>query len=103
MEEDVTLYATYNGLNRPAMIKGMPIMAIVIALLVSLIGGGGAIYLFGWGGLFVPALCFLTLFAIRIICEYDPNALRVMKLAFSGWWLKLKHRDGIIGFSSVQR
>ncbi|UCQ29608.1 VirB3 family type IV secretion system protein (plasmid) [Edwardsiella tarda] len=103
MNEDEKNYATYNGLNRPAMVAGVPLILLLVVGFLAVFGGFAAILLWGLSGLLVPSLCFLFLFIIRLICENDPNALRVLKLQLNGLFLKVKHRDVVIGFSSVKR
>lgn len=104
MEEDNKSvgYMTYNGLNRPAMIKGIPLMLGLIVCFIAAVGGFFSIFMFGLKGFIFPALCMLFLFAVRVMCENDPNALTVKKLSLSGFILKLKHGDTIVGFSSVE-
>ena len=102
-ENEKKVFATYNGLNRPAMVMGVPLLLLLAVGFLAVFGGFTAMYFWGISGLLVPALCFLFLFIIRLICENDPNALRVLKLRFKGIMLKVKHRDTVIGFSSVKR
>ncbi|ECT8230231.1 conjugal transfer protein TraD [Salmonella enterica subsp. enterica serovar Enteritidis] len=102
-ENEKNVFATYNGLNRPAMVMGVPLLLLLAVGFLAVFGGFTALYFWGLSGLLVPGLCFLFLFIIRLICENDPNALRVLKLQFNGMVLKVKHRDSVIGFSSVKR
>lgn len=103
MTDERNQYATYNGLNRPAMVMGVPLMLLLFSGFVAVFGGFGAIYLFGAKGLIVPSVLFLFLFIVRLFCDSDPNALRVLHLQFKGFLLKVKHQDIITGFSSVGR
>ncbi|EPR9285179.1 VirB3 family type IV secretion system protein [Escherichia coli] len=102
-ENEKNVFATYNGLNRPAMVMGVPLLLLLAVGFLAVFGGFTAMFFWGLSGLLVPALCFLFLFIIRLICENDPNALRVLKLQFKGMILKIMHRDTVIGFSSVKR
>ncbi len=102
-ENEKKVFATYNGLNRPAMVMGVPLLLLLAVGFLAVFGGFTAMYFWGLSGLLVPALCFLFLFIIRLICENDPNALRVLKLQFKGMILKVIHRDTVIGFSLVKR
>lgn len=95
-------YITYNGLNRPAMIKGIPLMLGLIVCFIAAVGGFFCLFMFGLKGFIFPALCMMFLFTVRVMCENDPNALTVKKLSMSGFMLKLKHGDTIVGFSSVE-
>jgi len=101
MDEDVNKeYMTYNGLNRPAMIKGIPLMLGLVVCFIAAFGGFIAIYLCGFKGFIFPISCILFLFFVRVLCENDPNALTVHRLSLAGMWLKIKHGDSVIGFSS---
>jgi len=93
-------YFTYNGLNRPAMAAGVPLMLLLSCGFIAVFFGFLAVYFIGAFGLIVPALIGMFLFAVRIMCENDPNALRVIKLSLKGMLLKLKHGDLITGFDS---
>lgn len=93
-------YYTYNGLNRPAMVRGVPFMLLLTCGFLAIFTGFLGIYFLGAFGLVFPVLIAAFLFAVKIICENDPNALRVVKLSLSGMLLKLKHGDSITGFDS---
>ncbi|EAZ1917734.1 conjugal transfer protein TraD [Salmonella enterica subsp. enterica serovar Montevideo] len=97
------VFLSYNGLNRPAMVMGVPLMLLLAVGFLAVFGGFGCMFMWGISGVIFPALCFLFLFTIRIICENDPNALSVMNLQLKGCFLKVMHRDSIVGFSSVER
>ena len=102
-EKPKVVFLSYNGLNRPAMVMGVPLMLFLSVGFLAVFGGFGCMFMWGISGLIFPALCFLFLFIVRIICENDPNALSVMNLQLKGYFLKVIHRDSIIGFSSVER
>ncbi|ENO8530929.1 VirB3 family type IV secretion system protein [Escherichia coli] len=102
-EDDKSQYATYNGLNRPAMVMGVPLLLLLAVGFIAVFCGFAAIYFWGGVGLIIPALCFLFLFIVRLFCDSDPNALRVLRLQLKGFMLKLKHQDTVTGFSSVER
>ncbi|HFE3207861.1 VirB3 family type IV secretion system protein [Providencia stuartii] len=81
-------YLTYNGLNRPALVMGVPILLLLslfgIALVTALLG----VHFFGLFGLIPAALCFLCIVIIKSLTESDPNALKVISFKFKGIALK---------------
>lgn len=101
-ENNTTAYMTYNGLNRPAMVKGIPLMLGLVVCFIAVVGGFFSVFIFGFKGFIFPALCVLFLFVVRVMCENDPNALSVIKMELNGVILKIKHGDIIVGFSSVE-
>lgn len=94
----MNMYATYNGLNRPAMYMGVPLILLLSTGFLAVFGGFGAIFLWGFAGLFLPGMAGLFLFFVRMLCESDPNALRVIRLVAEGVILKIKHQDKIVGY-----
>lgn len=93
---------TYNGFNRPALVSGIPLMLLLFTDFFAVLTGFPAIFLWGMKGLIIPAICALFLFIVKLACENDPNALRVIRLNLMGLLLKIRHRDLIIGYSSVR-
>jgi len=100
--EDESFYMTYNGLNRPALVRGVPIMILIFTGLFIVLTGFPAIYFYSVKGLIIPAVSFIFLFIIKLSCEDDPNALRVIRLNTMGLALKIKHKDTILGYSSIR-
>ncbi len=100
LKEDA--YLTYNGLNRPALVAGVPLMILLFTGLFAVLAGFPAIYFFKLKGLIIPAGCFLFLFMVKLVCEDDPNALRIIRLNIMGFLLKVKHNDLILGYSSIR-
>lgn len=94
-------YATYNGLNRPAMIMGVPLLLLLAVGFFAVFGGYAAIYIYGVKGFSVPVIAGFCLFAVRTACENDPNALEVIKLNLKGKRLQLLHGENIIGYDST--
>ncbi|EGH9360840.1 conjugal transfer protein TraD [Salmonella enterica] len=98
--KEKTLYLTYNGLNRPAMVRGVPLMLLLSCGFLATFSGFIAIYFIGVFGLIFPVFFGVFLLGVKVVCENDPNALRVLKLSLSGMLLKLKHGEMITGFDS---
>ena len=71
-------YPSFNGMNRPAMVFGVPMVAALFVLCFMVVSGFLGSFL-NWG--FYSLI--LYLFFLKIICEDDPNAL-----AFIKWRLK---------------
>lgn len=88
-EELKDVYLTYNGLNRPALAMGVPILLMLtlagIALITALVG----MNLFGVVGLIPAGICFLIGLLVRSLTGSDPNALKVISFKFKGVALKL--------------
>ncbi|WP_258086635.1 VirB3 family type IV secretion system protein [Xenorhabdus bovienii] len=87
-EELKDVYLTYNGLNRPALVMGVPIILLLSLLGTALITAIIGIKLFGLIG-FIPAgICFLCIIIIRSLTENDPNSLKVISFKLKGFSLK---------------
>ncbi|HHW4679522.1 MAG TPA: VirB3 family type IV secretion system protein [Xylella sp.] len=85
-------YISYNGLGRSPMIWGIPYMAGLTIMSVSLLGGlllgtfvGGMGWLFSLIG--VPMALF-----VKIICTNDDKAIQILKLEVK--WSMLKVISG---------
>lgn len=100
-------YATYNGLNRPAMAMGIPLMLLLLLGFIGVFGTFLCLFMFGAKGFVFTAFIFLVTFALKLICEKDPNALDVVKMNMKGWFINLRQniavmgKDSIIGFDST--
>ena len=77
-------YPSFNGMNRPAMVFGVPMVAALFVLFFMVASGFlGSFLNWGFYSLILPTIGALYLFFLKIICEDDPNAL-----AFIKWRLK---------------
>ncbi|OOF77868.1 hypothetical protein BKG96_07550 [Rodentibacter caecimuris] len=77
-------FPSFNGMNRPAMVLGVPMVAALFILSFMVATGFlGAFLNWGFYSLILPALGAIYLLFLKIICEDDPNAL-----AFIKWRLK---------------
>ncbi len=85
MEDERTLYPSYAGLNRIAMIGGVPMFPALIigctSLIASMIGG----FVLGPGGLLIGAAGVPIFLFFRLVCETDDQALRLFWLEFLCW------------------
>lgn len=96
-----TSYATYNGMNRPALVMGMPIFFVLGMMIVAVLilftvfpnyGMFPTIIIMGFLGL----ICFV----VKLVCENDPNAIGVIKWRLRGFLLRAKAKKGILSFDS---
>ncbi|MEG7664986.1 VirB3 family type IV secretion system protein [Hafnia paralvei] len=83
-------YITYNGLNRPALSAGVPLMILLPMFVLGLLFAFVGIYNFGVKGI-TPTLGIVVVwFFIRLAVENDPNALEVISLKLKGYFLQRK-------------
>ncbi|MGL4928266.1 MAG: VirB3 family type IV secretion system protein [Plesiomonas shigelloides] len=101
MPDSKELYATYNGLNRPAMLMGIPLMLFLALGFIGVFGTFIAIFTFGAKGFAFTATVLLCGFGLKLLCEFDPNALNVIKMNMSGLLINFRQQDKIIGFDST--
>lgn len=78
-------YPSYNGLSRVAMIRGIPLMAVVVIALASLVIGFAGTTFLGIGGILFGAVGLPFLLYIKQISETDDQALRIAWLEFRCW------------------
>ncbi|EFL2297890.1 hypothetical protein AOC66_004871 [Escherichia coli] len=64
-EKPKVVFLSYNGLNRPVMVRGVPLMLFLSVGFLAVFGGFGCMFMWGISGLIFPALCFLFLFIDR--------------------------------------
>ncbi|WP_439295215.1 VirB3 family type IV secretion system protein [Lonepinella sp. BR2882] len=94
-------FPSFNGMNRPAMMYGVPMVLGIFTLLFIIVTlfGGMSLNL-GVYSLVLPTIGLLFLLFIKIICEDDPNALSFMKWRFKAILLKLQQGNPIIHLST---
>lgn len=101
-EEDDNSFPSFNGMNRPAMVYGVPMVLgifTVLFILASFFGGlliGLGIYI----SAILPTLGFAFLLFIKIICEDDPNAFAFVKWRLKAILLKIIQGNPIIFVTS---
>lgn len=83
-----TLYLSYNGFNRPAMFRGIPLIPFVICLMALLLSFFIGVLTIGFYGLIIPAIITGVMLAIKQMCADDPNAMRLKSLQFKGLAMK---------------
>lgn len=85
MEAERTLYPSFAGLNRIAMIGGVPMFPALIvgctSLITSMVGG----FVLGPGGLLIGTAGVPIFLFLRHICQTDDQALRLFWLELRCW------------------
>lgn len=86
---DKDQYSSYNGLSRVPMIRGVPLLAGVVILLICLVVGFAGALMFGIGGILFAGIGIPIFFYIKKISETDDQALRI---TFLELWCRLTRR-----------
>lgn len=81
-------YLTYNGMNRPVLFRGIPLIPFIICLFLLLLTFFTGVLTIGTKGLFLPVLIIAFMIALKQRCAIDPNAGRVDAMNFKGFALK---------------
>lgn len=84
-------YPSYNGLSRVALYWGVPLMAIVFIVMISLVIAVLAAMFLGIGGILFGAVGLPFLLYLKQICETDDQALRITVLEI---WCRITRRNG---------
>ena len=100
--EEKTKYASYNGLNRVALVMGIPLMPFLIGAFLAVFLGFPALMMWGVVGILIPAVIFLGLFVLKLLCEDDPNAIDVIQWKIKGYFLKFRIGGKIMSFHSLR-
>lgn len=98
-EEDT--FPSFNGMNRPAMAFGIPMVTgIFTALFIILSFFGGLSLNLGFYSLFLPLLGVVFLIFLKVISEDDPNALAFIKWRFRAIFIKIFQGNAVIYLTS---
>jgi type IV secretion system protein VirB3 len=92
-EQPPAVYKSFNGLGRPPMTWGVPYMAGLFIMCASMLPGlflGVFIHPAGW--LFTPVVGIPLVIYVRILCETDTQALRILRVEIK--WAILKRMGG---------
>ena len=80
-QEDIhTEYPTYNGMNRPAMLAGAPLMPLIICFFILMFIGMIAQQFIGSSALLIVGLILPIYFGLKTISENDDQAIRIYAL-----------------------
>jgi type IV secretion system protein VirB3 len=85
MEDERTLYPSYAGLNRIAMIAGVPMFPALFIACLSLLASMACGFVLGPGGLLVGAAGVPIFVFFRHVCATDDQALRLVWLELGCW------------------
>lgn len=96
MAEEKRRYKTWNGMDRPANFRGVPIMPLVGLLVGGLFTTGLTLAILGpWGGLaIVPFL--LIAFAFYFVSSIDDRFMRRVVFATRRFMLSTRFGKGLI-------
>lgn len=99
--DDDNSFPSFNGLNRPAMVYGIPmVLGIFTALFIILSLFGGFYLNLGYFAWILPSFGLMFLLFIKIICEDDPNALAFIKWRVRAYALMFSQSNPVIHLSS---
>ena len=95
-------FPSFNGMNRPAMVYGVPmVLGIFTALfIIASFFGGLFMGLGGYVSAILPSIGIIFLIFIKLICEDDPNALAFIKWRFRAIVLKIVQGNPVIYVTS---
>lgn len=94
-------FPSFNGLNRPAMMYGVPMVAALFTLIFMVVTAFvGSLLGFGAYSLILPAFGAIYLLFLKIICEDDPNALAIVKWRVKARLLKMSQGNAVIYLTS---
>ena len=84
------VYSSYNALSRVAMVWGIPLVAVIVVGIVSILVGLISAAFLGAGGVFFGLVGFPVLLYFKQICETDDQALRITALEI---WHRITRRN----------
>lgn len=82
-----TEFSTYNGMNRPAMMFGAPLMPMVIAIFILMMVAMIAQLIIGKTGLLLAGLIIPIYFGLKTISQNDDQAFAIYALE-AKWLLR---------------
>lgn len=94
-------FPSFNGLNRPAMMFGVPMVAALFTLIFMIITAFLGVMLgAGKYSLILPFFGFCYLIFLKIICADDPNALAIVQYRLQARLLKISQGNPVIYLTS---
>ena len=85
MSDEKARYPGFNGLGRTATLWGVPYMAMLVVVVLSMFAGVLIAFIVGPGGLLFVFLGVPVLVYFKHVCETDDQGLRIM-------WLEMRCR-----------
>jgi type IV secretion system protein VirB3 len=99
--DDDDTFPSFNGMNRPAMVYGIPmVLGIFTALFIVLSLFAGFYAKLGYFAWIAPLTGLFFLVFIKVVCEDDPNALAFIKWRIRAILLKISQGNSVIYLSS---
>lgn len=100
-DNDDPSFPSFNGMNRPAMVYGIPmVLGIFTALFIVLSLFGGLYLELGYLAWVLPILGVFFLVFVKVVCEDDPNAFSFIKWRIKAVRLRISQGNPIIHLSS---
>ena len=94
-------YCSFNFINKPALIFGIPFGIFMGSAFVLVITVLGLMFTVGWIAAVIAATFILApLMYIKLLCEKDANSLKFIKYRLQGYFHKRKYK-GEFYYSSV--
>ncbi|MBY5246584.1 VirB3 family type IV secretion system protein [Klebsiella quasipneumoniae] len=86
-------YCSFNFINKPAMIMGIPFGIFMTGIFLMVLLGFGLFFTVGIiGTVIAEALIVLSMTSVKLLCENDPNALKFIKYRLKGYFHKKKFK-----------
>lgn len=93
LDEDIhTEFPTYNGLNRPALFLGAPLMPMVFSIFALMLTAMIAQLFFGKTALLIAGLIIPIYFGLKTISQNDDQAFQIY--ALEAKWLLRRFMSG---------
>ncbi|ULJ69327.1 VirB3 family type IV secretion system protein [Wielerella bovis] len=93
-------YPTFNGLNRQAMILGVPLIPFVVCLFVLMMLFMVSMTFLGGKSLFILLLVIPIFLALRSISANDDQAFKIYGIEIK-WWLRRQHAELFNGATTI--
>ena len=90
-------YPSYNALGRVAMVRGVPLVAVIVIAFVSLIVAMLGAVFYGPGGMLFGAVGLPLYLYCKKLCENDDHALRITFLELWCWFRRLLSNARLFG------
>lgn len=104
MSELEKTFPSFNGMNRPAMVLGIPMVeANFVLCFVVFFGFLGSFLDWGKYSLILPSFGGLYLLFLKIVCEDDPNATAFIKWRIKAVLLKWGQGNPVILLNSENK
>lgn len=100
MNDMETEYPTFNGLNRQAMIWGVPLIPFVVCVFVLMMLFMVAMTFLGGKSLFIVLLVIPIFLALKSISANDDQAFKIYGLEIK-WYLRRQHAELFNGTTTI--